>query len=225
MPPVNSSPLSESELISQWMNHWTATRKRPKTVAEFAAATGLSEIAIADHIDNLNQLEKKVFAAFFSQTLSLLQASPELATYSYEEHLLAIYFSLFELLSANRDYVLLALQDGAPAPMGINPLNLPKLSRLQQEFTETIGQLAPLELPIPVPLLQQWGAKGVAEATWLQLLSILAFWLSDDSPNFEKTDAFIEKSVGAGADLMKFTDLSRLGDWGKFLFQERRPFK
>ena len=218
------SPLSESELISQWMNLWTRTRQRPKSMADFAAETGLSEIAIADHVSNLAQLEKLVFSAFFTQTLTLLQASPDYRDYNYEEHLLAIYFTFFELLTANRDYVLLALQDGAPAKLGVNPLNLPKLALLQQAFTATISQIAPLNLPVPIPMLNQVGAKGLAEATWLQLLSILAFWISDESPEFEKTDAFIEKSVGAGADLMKFTDLSRLSDWGKFLFQERRPF-
>lgn len=225
MTPPNSTPLSESELISQWMNHWTSTRQRPKNLAEFAAATGLSEIAIADHVDNLSQLEKRVFNAFLTQTLDLLQASPELANYSYEEHLLALYFSLFELLSANRDYVLLALHDGAPAVLDVNPLNLPKLSQMQQHFSAYIAQIVPVSLELPIPLLNQLSSKGLAEATWLQFLSILAFWLKDDSVGFEKTDAFIEKSVAAGADLMKFTDLSRLSDWGKFLFQERRPFK
>jgi len=40
------------------------------------------------------------------------------------------------------------------------------------------------------------------EALWLQVLFVFNYWLSDQTPGFEKTDAAIEKSVNLAFDLM-----------------------
>jgi ubiquinone biosynthesis protein COQ9 len=52
-------------------------------------------------------------------------------------------------------------------------------------------------------------------------LSIIDFWIKDDSKLFEKTDTLIEKSVNTTMDWMARTPLDSLFDLGKFLFQNR----
>ncbi len=59
-----------------------------------------------------------------------------------------------------------------------------------------------------------------AEATWVQLLFVLKFWIEDDSPAFEKTDALIEKSVRAAFEVFDNTSIDTLVDLGKFLWKE-----
>ena len=56
---------------------------------------------------------------------------------------------------------------------------------------------------------------------WSQLLFTLKFWLEDDSPGFDKTDIFIEKSVTASFDLIDVTALKSVFDFGKFIFKEK----
>ena len=58
----------------------------------------------------------------------------------------------------------------------------------------------------------------------VNLLFLLKFWMDDDSPSFEKTDALIEKSVRAGIDLTENLPTESLFDLGKFVFKEFRNF-
>ena len=59
-----------------------------------------------------------------------------------------------------------------------------------------------------------------SEATWAQLLLLMKFWLSDTSKGFEKTDAFIEKSVNVVFEVFDNTRLDTILDLGKFLWKE-----
>ena len=60
-----------------------------------------------------------------------------------------------------------------------------------------------------------------SEATWVQFLFILKFWLDDNSAKFESTDVAIEKSVNTVFDLFDSTPLERVIDLGKFLWKEK----
>jgi hypothetical protein len=69
--------------------------------------------------------------------------------------------------------------------------------------------------------LQDIQEKAIKESAWIQFLMILKFWMDDESPAFEKTDIFIEKSVKAGFELMNITPIESVIDLGKFLFKEK----
>jgi len=55
----------------------------------------------------------------------------------------------------------------------------------------------------------------------LQFLFVLNFWLNDDSAQFEKTDAAIEKAVHLSFDLMGKGPLDTMVDFAKFLYQNK----
>ena len=59
------------------------------------------------------------------------------------------------------------------------------------------------------------------EALWIQVLFVLKYWLDDNSPRFEKTDAAIEKSVNLAFDLMGKSALDSFLDFAKFLYQNK----
>ena len=63
--------------------------------------------------------------------------------------------------------------------------------------------------------------RVVHEGAWLQFLSILKYWIDDSSPNFEKTDVFIEKSVKASFDVVYNVPVESILDFGKFLWKEK----
>jgi hypothetical protein len=60
-----------------------------------------------------------------------------------------------------------------------------------------------------------------SEASWVQFLFILKFWIDDNSAKFESTDIVIEKSVNTVFDLFDNTPLERVLDLGKFLWKEK----
>ena len=59
------------------------------------------------------------------------------------------------------------------------------------------------------------------DGLWLNFLFVIKFWVDDNSPAFEKTDAAIEKSVNLALDLMGKSPLDAAFDFGKFLFQNK----
>jgi hypothetical protein len=60
-----------------------------------------------------------------------------------------------------------------------------------------------------------------SEAAWVQLLFILKFWLDDTSPDFEKTDVAIEKSIAVAFEVFDNNQLETIFDFGKFLWKEK----
>jgi hypothetical protein len=60
------------------------------------------------------------------------------------------------------------------------------------------------------------------EALWIQFLFVVYFWIKDDSPGFEKTDAAIEKAVKLSSELMGEGPVDSFIDLAKFLYQNAR---
>ncbi|MBS1645648.1 MAG: TetR/AcrR family transcriptional regulator [Bacteroidetes bacterium] len=209
--------ISATALAEAYSDYLLEQGSAPKTVHAFAKIVEIEEAEFYRHFSSFASLEASIFQSFFDNALSLTLKEKE-AGLDLPNELLSFYFSFFEILKANRSLVLLLLHqrpllrnaaclkalrrsflqyiDGLPLPMGV-------LGKLKEERLETIIQ------------------KGKGEGAWLQFMSFLDFWLQDDSPSFEKTDAFIEKSVQLGFRLMENPLLDELFDLGKFFVKER----
>ena len=68
---------------------------------------------------------------------------------------------------------------------------------------------------------QVWLDKTREEALWLHLISIIEFWKKDQSPSFEKTDLYIEKTIDTGFEFINNEPLKKVMDLGKFLWKEK----
>ena len=130
--------------------------------------------------------------------------------------MLSFYFTFFENLTANRSYVVYALNESC------NKLeNLKKLKGLRSEFLDYIDELDIEVLQIKNKQLEQIKDSVVQETYWIQLMLTLKFWRDDTSTSFEKTDIFIEKSINASFDLINISPLKSVIDLGKFLIKEK----
>ena len=130
--------------------------------------------------------------------------------------MLSFYFTFFEILTANRSYVVLILKEHD------NQLKkLMQLSGLRNSFRDYLSEIITDDFRTQQEKLQNFQEKAFLEASWIQLLLTLKFWLDDSSPSFEKTDIYIEKSVKASFELMNITPIESLIDFGKFIFKEK----
>lgn len=202
-------PLTEASLIDAYMDLCSSEGRRPQTLAQFAVYLEQSEATVRALFPSLAALESQIFASFLEQTLALLHKSPEYAGYAASEKLLGLYYTCFELLTANRSYVLVVLPPDLRAVS-----QLPRLEKLHRAFVSHVQTLVP-DLPTRLPSLPGQ-VPILAEGFWLQFLSILAFWQHDRSPAFEQTDVFIEKSVAASLEGLQLQPGRQLLDWGKF---------
>lgn len=208
--------ISESHIIGFYMDYVLLHNEKPKTVYAFAKANNFEEQKFYEFFGSFDALEQSIFKVFFDNTHATLEKSEDYLTFDAKSKLLSFYYTFFELLTANRSYVVHALSGEK------NQLkSLKRLAQLKTRFTNYIEHLDIKTLDLKQEQLLKLQNRGLKESAWLQLLVTLKFWLDDTSSSFEKTDLFIEKSVRASFDLIDTTPLTSIIDFGKFLYKEK----
>jgi len=212
--------VSKTQIVSAYIDILLETGKKPASVFKFAKELGIDERIFYKHFSSFEHLEKKVFTLFFDNAITLLEKNEDYKEYDSKNKLLSFYFTYVEILTENRSYVLLALNETK------NPLkNLKKLEGLKNSFSHFIDKIDIEEIDFKQEKLEKIQSKGIEEGFWIQFLMILKFWMEDTSASFEKTDIFIEKSVHATFDVINTKPVKSFIDLGKFLLKEKMNFK
>ena len=207
--------ITANDIIAWYMDYVLEHNQHPKSVYTFAKANNFEEPLFYTHFGSFEAIEKHIFKAFFDNTITILEKNEDYNTYNSRNKLLAFYFTFFENLTANRSYVVYALNKHK------NSLkNLTVLSQLKRHFSKYIDALGIEKLEIKQVQIEKIQTKAISESAWIQLLITMKFWLDDTSPNFEKTDIFVEKSVNTSFDSLNVAPIKSVIDLGKFLFKE-----
>lgn len=213
---TNKTPVTKDKIISMYMTYRLENSARPKSVHLFAKENGFDEAAFYSFFGTLESVEKEIYKTFIEKTIEMIQKDPAYEAYDMKSKMLSFYFTFFELLSANRSYVLLSLSEHK------NQLkNLTLLSGLKTEYKNYISAIITDEVRTNYEKFQNFQEKAIKDSSWLKFLLILKFWMEDDSPSFEKTDLFIEKSTKAVFDFFNSMPLESVLDLGKFLYKEK----
>lgn len=212
--------IKADDIISLYMDYYLENGEAPKSVYHFAKVNNFEEKDFYQFFGSFEAIDNYVFKAFFDQTVKLLEKSEEYATFDPRNKLLSFYFTYFEILTANRSFVLSILDNGDPSMKSLRVLR-----ELRTAFTEYIAELEIETLDLKEEKLEKLKDKSLKESSWTQFLVTLKFWMEDSSAGFEKTDMFIEKSVNTGFDLLDVKPLKSILDFGKFLFKEKIQMK
>jgi hypothetical protein len=212
--------ITELEIISKYMDKVLMYGKNPDSIYQFSKEIGIEESDFYKFFSSFEHIESQIFTHFYKNTVQLLEKNEEFHEFSAKDKLLSFYFTFFENLTANRSYVLFAL-DSDQSKLK----SLKKLNGLKSEFLQFVNSLEIDTLDLKQETLQKLQNKGFEKAFWIQLLLSLKFWMSDTSPSFEKTDLFIEKSVHASFDLINTQPIKSIIDFGKFILKEKMDFK
>lgn len=213
---IKSKKISQHEIISTYMSYILENNAPPKSVYAFAKANNFEEAQFYTYFGSFETIEKAIFKAFFNNTIETLNKSEEYPNFDARNKLLSFYFTFFENLSANRSYVLLALNT---SKMDLKKLKV--LTNLKSCFTNFITELNIETIDFKQEKVNNIQQKAIKESAWVQLLITMHFWMNDTSPSFEKTDIFIEKAVNTSFDLLNTTPLKSVLDLGKFLYKEK----
>ena len=213
---TKKTTLTRDKIVSMYMNYRLENNDQPKSVYHFSKLNGFEESQFYSFFGTLESVEKEIFKVFLQKTVTLIQKDPAYEAYDMKSKMLSFYFTFFELLSANRSYVIMSLKEHQ------NQLkNLMQLSGLRSEFKNYISEIITDEVRTQNERFQNFQEKAIKETSWIQFLLTMKFWMDDESPAFEKTDIYIEKSVKATFELMNVAPLDSLLDFGKFIFKEK----
>ena len=213
---TKKSTITKDKIVSLYMNYVLDNSEKPKSVYHFAKTNGFTETEFYSFFGTIESIEKEIFKMFLDKTVELLNKNNDYETYDMKSKMLSFYFTFFEILTANRSYVVMILKDQT------NQLKkLMQLSSLRTGFKKYVSEIITDEDRIQLERFQNFQEKAIQETSWIQLLLTMKFWLEDSSPAFEKTDIYIEKSVKASFELMNIAPIESLIDFGKFIFKEK----
>jgi hypothetical protein len=207
--------MSKEEIIDAYMETVQETGRLPYSVEDFCNEIEIEPSLFYAEFESLKEIDKTIYLLFFIQTKQLLERSGSFEEMLPQEKLLSFYFTFFEVLSANKPFVLVSF------PTEISEINrLYILSDLRKEFLTFAGEVFENNITSDISSLEKIKTLTYEEGAYAQLLFILNFWLRDKSADTYKTDLLIEKSLKATFDVLAITALNSVFDLGKFLFKE-----
>lgn len=190
--------------------------KQPSSVYKFCLDLGIKEEEFYKQFGSFESLEKIIWNGFMDHAIKSLKADKSFSDFNAREKMLALYFTLAEVLKSNRSFILLQLNNYRKPELV--PVFLKDFKHAFEEFVGTIltdgkskGEIAER------PYLD----KRYPQLFWVHLSFFLLFWKEDDSAGFEKSDAFIEKSVNLAFDLIGKGAFDSAVDFAKFLYQSK----
>ncbi len=208
--------IDDNAIISKYMDDVLEKNEEPKNVFSFCKEHKIDETEFYTFFGSIDALKQEIWVKFFENALITIQGEEAFLTYSEKNKLLTLYYTLFEILTLNRSYVLFSLKENKER---LNNLKGLKLFRNHfKDFIVTIMETENFEMKEKLAKVTK---PIFSEGAWIQFLFLLKFWMDDTSKSFEKTDILIEKSVNTVVDLLDTKPLESLFDLGKFLWKEK----
>ncbi|VXD10374.1 AcrR family transcriptional regulator [Marinoscillum sp. 108] len=207
--------LSQEDFKLAYMDHVLTHGSNPASVFAFAKDLKSTEAQFYSYFNSFKALERTIWSDWFAQTIKTIEEDPAYAEYTVREKLLGFYFTWLEILKNNRSFVLKRFEE-----ISRKELNPYFLEGVQPHFKSYVNDLV-TEGKDTTEVAERPFTNQYEKAFWLHFLFITRFWVNDDSSDFEKTDAAIEKSVNLAFDLVGKGPLDSMLDFAKFLFQNK----
>ncbi|MDH4058838.1 MAG: TetR family transcriptional regulator C-terminal domain-containing protein [Cyclobacteriaceae bacterium] len=211
-----TTTITPEKLIEIYQEQVLMHGTQPATIYKFCHDLGFKEEYFYTVAGSFEALEKLIWEGYMNRTITNLEADSAFDDFSAREKMLALYFTLLEILKSNRSFAVLLLN--RHGKLDIVPPFLKTFKKNFEQFIEKIlldgkssGEVA----------IRPYLDKRYPQLFWVHLSLLLLFWKDDDSASFEKTDAFVEKSVNLSFDLIGKGALDSAIDFGKFLYQSK----
>ncbi len=192
--------------------------KVPASIFLFAKDLKSTEGEFYEHFNSFKALERSIWTTWFEQTQHNIEHDEAYVDYTVREKILAFYYTWIELLKNNRSFAMHSFDK-----LGKRDTQPSYLSGVRTHFDVFINDLM-MEGKDTTEVAERPFSSQYSKVFWMHFLFICKFWSNDESSDFEKTDAAIEKSVNLAFDLIGKGALDSFLDFGKFIFQNRPIF-
>lgn len=187
------SDISRTELEEKYWHFLLTEGCRPKSVYAFMHSIELEEGEFYKHYATMDALESGYWKSTVDETISVLEADEDYATYPADQKLLAFYYTYFTHVQKHRS----RLTEFFPK-IGITTVKtLQGMRESYRAFAKNIVAQGVQEgIFADRKKLMDLYDRGMFEHFRMMIM----FYIKDTSEDFQDTDAFIEKSVKFGID-------------------------
>ena len=208
--------ITQEKIFELYGDYLLNHGEKPKNVYLFAKENNFEEKEFYHYFSGFEQIESEILNHLFTKSLELASEVNSSSEVTTKEKLLNVYYIFFENMTMNRSLVLSIL--GSNKIQNIKTLQ--NLRETHKQFVNTLDFNEWEMIEKAKEDIRKFNEKSRQEVLWLHLVSAIDFWKKDTSPDFEKTDIFIEKTVDTGFELMDNEPLRKVFDLGKFLWKE-----
>lgn len=208
--------ITPKHLIDAYLKYVLTEGKQPPSIFKFAHDLGISEAEFYSHFTSFESIEKGVWEDLMSETLQAIEKDSNYESFNAREKLLSFYYTHLEVLKGRRSFIMMrwsGLKESMKTPDALKPYKEHFLKFAKRITVEGINGDEIKE--------RSFISDRYNQAFWLQLVFVIDFWVKDTSPDFEQTDAAIEKAVNLSFELLSESTLDRAVDFVKFLWSSK----
>jgi len=209
-----TEPDQRSEIVNAYVNAVLEHGHFPPSVYAFCKELDLSESDFYLHFSSFRAVESAVWADMLEATVERLDADGDFADYGASQKVLAALYTLLEEMLPRRSFILVRFPGVKPRDAVFKKM-LCRYNHLIKDWIEEgidrgdiakRGRLTELYAPV----------------FSLHLLTVIDFWLKDESEQFQRTDAYVEKTVAFVGELIRTQAADAAADLARFLAGARR---
>jgi AcrR family transcriptional regulator len=204
--------MEPNHLITKYKQHVLEEGAPPASVFKFSKGLGVSERQFFDHFASFEALEASIWQQLVADTITAIRAGKEWQGFTAQQKLLTFYYAFFENALDERSLLLLRFPRWKCAQSSSS-----QLGAMKREFNAFAAELITEGTENNEVACRGKINHTYPTALFGHFLSAIEFNLTDDSPRFERTDAFIEKSVRLAFDLITSNALESAFDLVRFL--------
>ena len=108
---AKKSSITKDKIVSMYMKYRLENNEKPRSVYQFVKTNGFDETEFYSFFGTIESVEKEIFIMFLDKTVELIRKDPSYEAYDMKSKVLSFYFTFFELLSANRSYIVMSLKE------------------------------------------------------------------------------------------------------------------
>jgi hypothetical protein len=177
--------INDDSLISLYMSDVLEANEEPKNVYVFCKKHNIEESDFYSFFGTLDAVKQSIWVKFFDNAVATIEKEADFEGYSDKNKLLTLYFTLFEILTLNRSYVLFSLKENKE---GLK--NLKNLKEFRNHFKHYIADKVKSKPSEPFGKVAKVTEPVFSEGAWLQFLLLVKFWIDENSKGIEKTRRF-----------------------------------
>ncbi|MEM7143556.1 MAG: TetR/AcrR family transcriptional regulator [Verrucomicrobiota bacterium] len=193
------------------------TGHAPASVYAFTKSFGASERDFFEQFASFEALESAIWRTAVEETIAKVQEPEDWEAFTAQQKLLTFYFAFTDQILNQRSFFL-ARFPRSDGRCGWPPKHLHGMRDAFVTFAKSTVDtgMERDEIVCRGPL-----TRGYPQGLFLHFLTVIDFNLNDDSSAFERTDAFIEKSMRLAFDLIGTQAIDSAADLVRFLFRRK----
>ncbi|MFZ0434388.1 MAG: hypothetical protein WAL87_00225 [Chthoniobacterales bacterium] len=210
-PSDRESKNLRGKILKAFAEYWEEEGAPPRSVARFCRHLAITESIFYKHFPSLHAVEKAFWRHWISDVISAVEEGGDWQDFTARERYLAFLFALTQSGAERRSLLLERFHD-------ISPLAHPAaLEGMRAEFLEFARRIIDHGTSSG-EIAERRGLTNLYPGIlYVHLRWVIDQYLKDESEGFERTDAFIEKTVTLAFDLFRSQALDSAADLLRFL--------